>query len=89
MVVTLICRGMRRNGASMKINKEELKRLSEKSDADMWAEILRIASSRGFELQKTPPKAEDLERIRRALSGAEKISLGEAAKIMNSYKNKK
>ena len=73
----------------MKINKDELKRLAEKSDADLWAEILRMAGSRGYDLQKTPPKHEELERIRRALSGAEKISLGEAARIMNSYKNRK
>lgn len=73
----------------MRINKEEMKRLAEKSDADLWAEILRIAGSHGYNLQKTPPKPEELERIRRALSGAEKISLGEAARIMNTYKNKK
>lgn len=73
----------------MKINKEQMKKLAEKPDSELWAEILAIAGRHGYELQKTPPKPEDIERIRRALSGAEKMSLGEAARIMNNYKNRK
>ena len=73
----------------MKINKEELKRLSEKPDAQLWQEILSMAKSHGYKLPETAPKHEDLEKIRRALSGAEKISLADAAKIMNSYKKGK
>ena len=73
----------------MKINKEQLMKLADKSDAELWAEILAIAGSHGYNLQKTPPRPEDIERIRRALRGAEKISLSEAARIMNTYKNRK
>ncbi len=70
----------------MKIDKEKLKKLAEKSDADMWQEILKIAKSHGYTLPEAMPKHEDIEKIRRALSGAEKISLSDAAKIMNRYK---
>ena len=70
----------------MKINKEELKRLAEKPDNELWGEILAMAKSHGYNLPSNPPKHEDIERIRRALTGSEKISLTEAAKIMNSYK---
>ncbi len=72
----------------MKINKEEMKKLAEKSDAELWSTILEMAQSHGYDLTKRAPKHEDLEKIRRALSGVEKISLSEAVKLMNSYKNK-
>ena len=72
----------------MKIDKEKLKRLTEKSDADMWHEIVTIAKKRGYTLPEATPKHEDIERLRRALSGAEKISLSDAAKIMNNYKKR-
>jgi len=70
----------------MKVDKEKLKRLAEKSDADLWKEILSIAKSHGYTLPEATPKHEDIERIRRVFSGVEKISLSDAAKIMNSYK---
>lgn len=75
----------------MRINKDELKRLAEKPDAELWGEIILMAKSHGYNLPETPPKHEDIEKIRRALTGSEKISLTDAAKIMNSYKkgNKK
>ncbi len=70
----------------MRINKEELKRLAEKPDAELWREIILMAKSHGYSLPEATPKHEDIEKIRRALSGSEKISLTDAAKIMNSYK---
>ncbi len=73
----------------MKINKEELKRLSEKNDTELWSEIQKIAQSHGYNLPQAAPKPEDLEKIRRALSGAEKINLADAARILNSCKKNK
>ena len=72
----------------MKIDKERLKMIAQKSDADLWREILSLAESHGYNLPKEQPKSEDIERIRRALSGIEKISLSDAAKIINNYKKK-
>ena len=70
----------------MKVNKEEMKRLAEKSDSELWIEIQSLAKSHGYNLPDAMPKHEDLEKIRRALSGIEKINLSDAVKIMNRYK---
>ena len=72
----------------MKINKEEMKKLAAKPDAELWSEIQAIAKSHGYTLPTAMPRHEDIERIRRALSGVEKISLSDAAKIMKSYNKK-
>ena len=72
----------------MKIDKDKLRALSEKGDEELWREIQRIAGEHGYKLPVSAPKHEDMERIRGALSGAEKISLGDAARIMNSFKKK-
>lgn len=72
----------------MKINKDEMKRLAEKGDAELWAEILSIAKNHGYNLSGTSPRPEDLEKIRRALLGVEKISLADATRIMNNYKKR-
>lgn len=73
----------------MKVNKEQLKKLAEKSDADLWREIHSIAKSHGYTLPEATPSHENIEKIRRTLLGSEKISLSDAAKIMNSYKKNK
>ena len=70
----------------MKVNKEQLKALAQKSDQELWAEILALAKKHGYNLPEAMPKHDDIERIRRALLGVEKISLSDAVKIMNSYK---
>jgi hypothetical protein len=70
----------------MKISKEQMKILAGKSDAELWQEIQAIAKRHGYTLPEGMPKHEDLEKIRRALSGLEKISLSDAAKIINNYK---
>ena len=70
----------------MKVNKEQMKKLAQKSDAELWAEIQALAKSHGYTLPSAMPKHEDIEKIRRALLGVEKISLTDAAKIINSYK---
>ena len=70
----------------MKINKDELKMLAGKPDAELWSEIQALAKSHGYALPSAQPRHEDIEKIRRALLGVEKISLSDAAKIMNGYK---
>ena len=72
----------------MKINKDEMKRLAGKSDSELWNEIQSLAKKHGYSLPSAMPKHEDIEKIRRALLGVEKINLTDAAKIMNSYKKK-
>lgn len=73
----------------MKVNKEQMKRLAEKPDKELWAEIVAMARSHGYTLPNETPSGEDIERIRRAMLGVEKISLTDAAKIINTYKKKR
>lgn len=73
----------------MRINKEELKKIAEKSDAELWQTIKEMGKSHGLNLPDAQPSKENLEKIRAVLSGTEKINLGEAARIINSYKNKR
>lgn len=72
----------------MKINKDELKRLAEKSDAELWASITEMAKAKGYDLKLDTPSKETIEKIRRALMGTEKLGMMDAARIINNYKNK-
>ena len=45
----------------MKVNKEELEKLANKSDADLWLDIQALAKSKGFSLPTAMPKHEDIE----------------------------
>ena len=72
----------------MKINKEKLETLAALPDNELWAQISKMAKERGFDLPSEAPQRETMEKIRRALTGAERISLAEAARIMQSYKRK-
>lgn len=72
----------------MRVNKEELARLAQKSDAELWGEIQSIASKYGYALPKEIPPREKMEKIRAALTGVERLNLSDAAKILNAYKKK-
>jgi hypothetical protein len=72
----------------MKIDKEKLDKLLALPDDALWAEIVRVASSYGFNLpQKTPPK-EQLNRLR-ATAGSDKINATEAMRILASIRKGK
>ena len=73
----------------MRINKEEIKALCEKSDKELWQGLRAIAAENGYTLPEKTPPHEDLERVRSIISGKEKIGLGEAVRILNSYKKRK
>lgn len=73
----------------MKVNKEQMQKLASKPDDELWAEIVSMAKSHGYTLPEDAPKSEDIQKIRRAMLGVEKISLTDAAKILSSYKKRK
>jgi hypothetical protein len=73
----------------MRVNKEQLKMLAEKSDAELWSTVRSMAREHGFTLPEKAPSHEEIEKIRRALLGSDKISLTDAARIMNSFKKNK
>ena len=72
----------------MKINNEKLARLADLNDKELWESMLGIAGNHGQKISAPMPPHEDMERIRRILRGEERISLGEAMKLISSYKKK-
>ena len=70
----------------MKINTEKLAKFADLGDEELWQSMLAIASAHGQKINAPMPPHEDMDRIRRIMRGEEKISLGEAMKILNSYK---
>ena len=69
----------------MKINREKLDQLMSMNDEKLWEEIRKIAGAHGISLPTGAPPHAELEKMRAAVS-KDKLSLGEAARIINSYK---
>ena len=69
----------------MKINREKILELAAKPDAELWCEIVKIASSHGISLPDKTPSHEELEKLRGAVTGA-KFSMGDALKILDAYR---
>ena len=72
----------------MKINNEKLARLADLKDEDLWQSMLGIAAGHGQKINAPMPSHTEMDRIRRILRGEERISLGEAMKILSTYKKK-
>ena len=72
----------------MKIDKEKLKSLSEKSDAELWGVISGIAKSRGYELPAQAPSKEEMAKIRSLMQDCEKINMRDAIRLVNTYRKK-
>ena len=72
----------------MKINKEELKRLCEKSDAELWQIINEVAAKHGYDLPKSAPKNGEMNKIRAILGDSDKINMREAMRLMQEYKRR-
>lgn len=85
---TMKVRTNRERNGDMRIDKEQLKSLSEKPDDELWQIINSIASRHGYELPKVTPKSEDMEKIRAAMRGTEKLNMKEAVRLMSAYKKR-
>ena len=70
----------------MKIDKEKLKALAELPDDELWAKIKTIAASHGFKLPENTPPHTELQKVRDAVGGKDKINLSGALKIINNYR---
>lgn len=73
----------------MKLNKDELKKMADLPDAAMWQGICEIAKSNGYNLTASQPKHEELEKIRQILRGEVKISMFDAMRMINTYKERR
>lgn len=72
----------------MKLNPEEMKRLSALSDAQLENEIRRMAAAKGFNLPSASPSHEDLEKLRALLTNQGGFGLMDAMRYYNAYKKK-
>jgi hypothetical protein len=70
----------------MKIEREKIKAMCALPDEELWAQIVTIAAEHGFELPKTPPKHEDMEKLRAAVNSGTRLNLTAALKIIDSYR---
>lgn len=73
----------------MKINKEMLCEITKQKDDELWRTIRGIASRYGIKLPEGTPSEKDMSRLRSALSGTEKMNLGAAMEILNTYRRGK
>ena len=69
----------------MRINRDELDRLTRLSDEQLWEEIVRMGEQRGFNLPKSTPPHNELMKLRELVSGS-KISVGDAYRMLNSFR---
>ena len=70
----------------MRVDKDKLTAMMSKDDDALWREIREIAGSHGFKLPESTPPKEDMRRLRGTVEGGTRINLGDAMKIINSYK---
>ena len=70
----------------MKLDPEMIRQLRAMSDSELWSTVRGIASSRGFTLPEAVPPHETMVSLRNTLSGADKLDLGTAVRILTQYR---
>ncbi len=73
----------------MRFDKEKLKELTSLPDNELWAKIVELAKSYGFNLPTETPPHSELEKLRGAVSPDGKPSMGEALRLLNEYRRRK
>ena len=70
----------------MKINKERLHALTDMSDEMLWKTVREIATSHGYSLPERAPSHSEMEKLRAAMRGGDKINMADAVKLLKNYK---
>ena len=70
----------------MKIDKSKLEAMTKLSDAELWAQIKSVAEQHGVRMPDGQPNTAELEKVRAALSEADKLSLMGAMRMVNNLK---
>lgn len=70
----------------MRVDKDKLAAMLARDDESLWQEIRSIAKSHGFNLPETAPPHSEMQRLRSTVADGSKINLGDAVKILNSYR---
>lgn len=69
----------------MRFDKTKLEALAALPDDQLWAEVIKIASSFGYSLPQSTPPHDQLEKMR-DMARADKINPSEAIRLVNQYK---
>ena len=69
----------------MKIDREKIAALAALPDDELWHEIVTIGAKHGFNMPKKTPPHSELEKLRNTVGG-DKLKLGDALRILNSFK---
>ena len=72
----------------MKIDKNKLDELLKQNDDALWAALVAMAASKGFKLPNQTPPPSDMAQLRSVLEHPEKISIPQAIRMLNHYKQK-
>ena len=72
----------------MKLSQEQLKRLSALPDAELEAELRRMAEKKGLKLPASSPSHEDLEKLRALLTSEGGFGMLGAMRYYNEFKKK-
>ena len=72
----------------MKIDKEKLREISGKPDAELWCTISEIAGKHGYVLPKNTPDKAQMDKIRAIMGNCDKINMREAMRLLQEYKRR-
>ncbi|MBQ7333661.1 MAG: hypothetical protein IJW38_04860 [Clostridia bacterium] len=72
----------------MKIDKEKLRELANKSDAELWGTINEIAAKHGYVLPKNTPSKAEMDKIRSIMGSPDKFNMRDAMRLMQEYKRR-
>ncbi|MBO5790617.1 MAG: hypothetical protein J6V82_02360 [Clostridia bacterium] len=72
----------------MKLDKNKLDELLKQNDDALWAALVSLAASKGFKLPSQTPPPSEMAKLRSLLEHPEKISMTQAIRLLNHYKQK-
>ena len=69
----------------MKIDREKIAALAALPDDELWREIVAIGAKHGFNMPRETPPHSELEKLRNTVGG-DKLKIGDALRILNSFR---
>ena len=87
--IRLFHTNMKKRGIFMRVDKDKLAAMLAKDDEALWKEIRDIAKSHGFNLPESAPPHSEMEKLRMTASDGAKVNIGDAVKILNTYRRGK
>ena len=70
----------------MKIDKNKLAARAALSDDELWKTIRTIGEKNGFKLPDKAPSGSELQKLRSAMTDADRMSTVAALKLLNKYR---